>query len=146
LTDAAAKAVKAEFPNAVIAGAKAGQRGATKLFHVQLTQADKKLWVGVSDTGVIVSVGAPVAAADLPKAVADAVKIAAPDATVKSATRGELRVDDKMNKLDKAKVHYEIRMAKADGTPGGMLVGEDGAVIKPLQWKEKKPGDEQKAK
>ena len=137
MSKAAADAVKVAFPNATVKSVRAGKDG--KVFSAALVEDKKECMVNVTDAGVILDVTSRVAAADLPKAVADAAAAGLPGGTVQGATKIEQRADKAtLAKLDKPTVTYSVYIGK-DDTKGMMVVAEDGKVVKPFEARQAKP-------
>ena len=144
LSKAAADAIKAAFPAATQKGAP--RMNKDKSFNVTLAEGKTEFQVAVTDAGVVLSVTSKVAAADLPKAVADAAAAALAGGMVTGATKMEQRADAAtLAKLDKPTVSYVVSLAK-DDTKGSTTIGEDGKVIRPFEAKQAKPAGEKKEK
>lgn len=144
MSKAAADAVKAAFPAATQKGAP--RMNKDKTFGVTMSEGKNEFTVTVTDAGVIVSVASKVAAADLPKAVADAAAAALAGGTVTGGTKIEQRADAKtLAKLDKPTVTFSLSLAK-DDTKGTIVVAEDGKVVKPFEARQAKPAGEKKEK
>jgi hypothetical protein len=126
LPDAAVAAITKAFPKATMGIVSACAKD-DKTYSVAM-KGNKEFKVRVSEAGVIISVSRPIAVADLPKAVADAVTAGANGATTDSACKVQLRADCKSLKvLDKPEIVYEVKLVKGD-TTSTMCVAEDGTV------------------
>ena len=90
-----------------------------------------------SPEGVIPHLWAPVAASDLPMAVADAVGKAAPGAKVEKARAFEIRASLRFGALEKPKVYYTVHVEK-DGKTRTLPIKPDGGLIKKLEFPRKK--------
>jgi hypothetical protein len=145
LTEAAAKTLKETFPKATVGTVKATKARDMDVFEVQMRdEAGRLIDVGVSAEGLILGIKAPATEKDLPEAVAKAVKAIEGD-KILWIERMEMRYmpepggpPDKLTKLDKAKVLFEIRLEK-DGLQGTLFVGEDGTVQTPVRFDGKAP-------
>jgi hypothetical protein len=142
LPTAAGDAIKKAYPKATIQKVKAEKEGDVTVYEVKLTSGETKLEVTVTGEGTICEVDSQIAVADLPKAVAEAVAQAAPDAKVSKASKEEILADPKTGKLDTPKATYEVEVTK-DGKEGEMKLAADGKVLEELKWKEagKEDGD-----
>ena len=126
LPDAASAAITKAFPKATMGIVSACEKD-DKTYSVAM-KGDKAFKVRVSEAGLIISVGTPIAVADLPKAVADAVTAGANGATTDSACKVELRADRKgLTVLDKPEIVYEVKLVKG-ATTSTMCVAADGTV------------------
>jgi hypothetical protein len=126
LPDAAAAAITRAFPNATMGIVSICAKDG-KTYSVAM-KGDTEFNVRVFESGMIFSVGTPIAVADLPKAVADAVTAGANGAATDSACKVELRADRKgLKVLDKPEIVYEIKLVKGV-TTSTMCVAADGTV------------------
>ena len=131
LPDAAAAAITKAFPKATMGIVSACAKD-DKTYSVAM-KGEKEFNVRVFESGLIISVGSPIAVADLPKAVADAVTAGANGATTESACKVELRADRKgLKVLDKPEISYEIKLVKG-ATTSTMCVAENGTVKTALE-------------
>jgi len=132
LPPAAADAVKAEFPGAVVGEMEQETEDGVAVYEVELTRGGKEMEVTVTADGTIVEVETEIAQADLPKAVAAAIAKAAGGAKLTEIEREETRAvvrDGKLVKLDKPKVTYEAEFLK-DGREVEVEVAPDGKILK----------------
>ena len=126
LPDAASAAITKAFPKATMGIVSACEKDA-KTYSVAM-KGKTEFNVRVFESGLIISVGRPIALADLPKAVADAVTAGANGATTASVCKVQLRADRKSLKvLDKPEIVYEVKLVKG-GTASKMCVAADGTV------------------
>jgi len=137
LSEAAAAALKAAFPNATIDEAKAEDEHGVKIFAVELKTGKDECDVEVTVDGIILSVATEVELKDVPEAVAKAIKAAAEGATIKEINKEEVRAEIKdkaVVKLNALKIVYEAELVKGE-QKGEIEVAADGTVIEPLKWK-----------
>ncbi len=131
LSDAAKAAIAQAFPRATIGMVlKYG-----KTFEVGMTEGARTFSVYVNESSVILSVHTPIAVANLPKPVADAVAAGGNGATTDSARRFEMRRSpDGKKVLSPPQIVYRILLVQGEMS-GRMLVAEDGTVISRLTLK-----------
>ncbi len=132
-SEKAVAAVRAAFPSAegVVAVEPkgfggSGGRGTPLYWSVRFQQGGKKRELSVTPEGVIMRMPMPVAVKELPKPVADAVAKAAPDETVTSAEKNEMRATLKYVALAKSHVQRYAVLVKQDGKTTRYVVGPDG--------------------
>ena len=131
LPDAASAAITRAFPKATMGTVSVCAKDG-KTYSVAM-KGDTEFNVRVFESGMIFSVGTPIAVADLPKAVADAVTAGANGATTDSACKVELRADRKSLKVfDKPEIVYEVKLVKGI-TTSTMCVAADGTVKTALE-------------
>lgn len=131
LPDAASAAITRAFPKATMGIVSICAKDG-KTYSVAM-KGDTEFNVRVFESGMIFSVGTPIAVADLPKAVADAVTAGANGATTDSACKVELRADRKSLKVfDKPEIVYEVKLVKGI-TTSTMCVAADGTVKTALE-------------
>lgn len=131
LPDAAAAAITKAFPKATMGIVSLCAKDG-KTYSVAM-KGETEFNVRIFESGMIFSVGTPIAVADLPKAVADAVTAGANGATTDSACKVQLRAERKgLKVLDKPEIVYEVKLVKGV-TTSTMQVAEDGTVKTALE-------------
>ena len=149
----AVAAVKAAFPKGEIDEVTepkgfggSGGKGTPMFWSVRFHVGDAKHELSVLPAGTIMRLPTPVEVKNLPKAVADAVAKAAPDATIKSAEKQEMRVTLKYVASDKAQVlQYMIDVVKDDKRSRVTMTGEGGnAKVTELKEEKKEPAKDAK--
>jgi len=141
LPEAAAKAIKAAFPNATVAKVEIEDEDGVKLFEVELKQDGAEMDVSVAPDGLIVSVESKIELKDVPEAAAKVIAKAAEGAEIKKIEKEEIRAevkkDDKgaatLVKLDKPKLVFEAELVKGD-QKGEIEVDAEGKVLEELKW------------
>jgi hypothetical protein len=131
LPPAAADAIQEAYPKATVRKVTAEDVDGIKLYQAELANAGQKMDVCVTANGTIFWVETPVAAKDLPKAVADAVAMAAPGAEIKNATKTEELADPKWPNAHAHRVIYYVEVAK-DGKESDFFVTDDGRILNGL--------------
>lgn len=149
LPEAAAKAIKAAFPDATIDEVEIDNEDGMKLFEVELKQGKAEIEVSVAPDGTIVEIETEVALKDVPAAAAAVISKAAEGAQIKEIAKEETRAEVKKNdngvaklvKLETPKIAYEAELVKGD-QKGEIEVAADGTVVEPLKWKAKGQDDD----
>jgi hypothetical protein len=123
-----------------------GGKGTPMFWSVRFHVGEKKYDLAVLPDGTIMRLPTAVEVKDLPKPVADAVAKAAPDATVRSAEKNEMRATLKYVALDKPQVsRYAIEVVK-DKKRSRVTMTGDAKDVKVTELKdEKKPEPVEKA-
>jgi len=119
LTPKAEAAVKAAFPQGVIAGVGAEAEQGVQFFEVALKLGERKLELEVTADGILTEIEEVVQLAALPKAVAEAISKAAGGGKVLAIERHEFRgyiKDGRAVALDKTVVQIEAKLL-IDGQP-----------------------------
>src|SRR5262245_43918176 len=93
LPKAVVEAIKAKYPEAKLVSAEKETQGDKTFYEVTIKSKDRDIELLLTDDGKIVLVEQPIAAADLPKPVAQAIEKKYPKGTIKSAE--ETIKDDK---------------------------------------------------
>ena len=137
LPEAVTNAIKAEWPNAEIVKATARGKEDSKSYLVTFKSDNKGYNAALTAAGQITNVDSPVALADLPQAVQDAVKAADAEAIIKTATKAEQRTEGG-NALDKPVVAYKLQLVKGNAT-ASVRAKEDGTLAGEIVWKERAP-------
>jgi hypothetical protein len=149
LPEAAAKAIKAAFPDATIDEVEIDNEDGMKLFEVELKQGKAEIEVSVAPDGTIVEIETEVALKDVPAAAAAVISKAAEGAQIKEIAKEETRAEVKKDangvttlvKLEKPKIAFEAELVKGDHK-GEIEVAADGTVVEPLKWKAKGQDDD----
>lgn len=135
LPDAAKAAIAKAFPKATMGKVSNAPGRGAESYLVAMTEGDKKFNVRVNEAGVIISVATPIKLADLPKAVSDAAAANAEGAKVDSASKVEMRVNFRTQEpLEQPRFSFSIRLVKDDQV-ATLMVGEDGTVRRPPQFR-----------
>jgi hypothetical protein len=117
-------AVKAKFPKAELKEAAKETEDDETIYEISLVNDGKNVTVSVEDDGEIEEIETEITAADLPKAVTDALAKTFPKSTVKSAEKVEVTDEDEKETL------YEVTVATADGKTVEVILEEDGEIEK----------------
>jgi hypothetical protein len=131
LPKAVTDAIKAKYPDAKLVGAEKETQGDKTFFEVVIKDKDRNIELLLTPEGKIVGVEQPIAAKDLPKAVAEAIEKKYPKGTIKSVE--EATRDDKVTygvlletevMIDKEKQKVQLSLT-ADGkiTATQQLIG-----------------------
>ena len=134
LPAAAADAIKKEFPQATVEKVKTRSMKTLQVFLAVLKSDKGGIEVVVSAEGVIAEVKTPVAQADLPKVVSDAITNALQGATIASIDKEQIRAvvgkdDAVLKKLDAPRVRFVAHLTKDGKGSGVVRVKEDGTVL-----------------
>ena len=124
LPKAVRKAVKARFPEAKLLGAEKENENGKILYEVALKDKGHKLEATFTPNGKLVSIEKVIAAKELPKAAADAVKAKYAGAKWK-VVEEVTKVKDGEEKL----AFYEVHLTTADGQRVEVEVGADGRIL-----------------
>jgi uncharacterized membrane protein YkoI len=144
LPTAVAGAIQKEFPAAAIDKVEVEEELGLKMYEVEIKAGKVEKTLTVSEDGVIAEVGTEVAAADLPAAAAEAVKKAAPGATIKEVDKDQTLAEPKLAKLPVPKVTYELKVAK-EGKVAEVVLAPDGTVLEAPKWQHAKNGHKESA-
>jgi hypothetical protein len=144
-SEKAVAAVRAAFPKGEIdevAEPKgfggSGGKGMPMFWSVKFHVGDKKHELSVLPDGTIMRLPTPVGVKDLPKPVADAVAKAAPDATIKSAERNEMRVTLKYVALEKPQVRQYVIDVVKDKKRSRVTMTGDAKDVRVTELKDEK--------
>jgi hypothetical protein len=133
LPAAAADAIKKDFPQATVDKVKTRSMRTLQVFLAVLKSDKGGIEVVVSAEGVIAEVKTPVAQADLPKVVSDAITNALQGATIASLDKEEIRAvvgkDAVLKKLDTPRCLFIAHLTKDGKRSGVVRVKEDGTVL-----------------
>jgi hypothetical protein len=149
----AVAAVKAAFPKGEIDEVTepkgfggSGGKGTPMFWSVRFHVGDAKHELSVLPDGTIMRLPTPVDVKDLPKAVAAAVAKAAPDATIKSAEKHEMRATLKYVAMEKPQVRqYAIDVVKDDKRSWVTITGEGkDAKVTEVKTEKKDPAKDNK--
>jgi hypothetical protein len=121
--EAVMKAVKKRFPDAELVGAAKETEGGKTSYEVMLKDGGKKIDVILTPQGAITVIEKEIAAADLPKAVKNAIDKKYPDATVKKIEE-VIKVTNGKEKLE----FYEFQLQTADKKTIEVKVPPDGKI------------------
>jgi len=135
LSGAAKQTLERSYPDAKVQKVNLETEDGQRLYEVKMLKDGSKLEVTLAEDGTIVEIESPVAAADLPKAVTDAVAKAAPGAKIEKATKQESLTDSKLNKLTPPKMSYEVEVEQ-DDKEAELTVAADGTILEPLKWQQ----------
>lgn len=115
-----------------------GGKGTPMFWTVRFHIGERKQELSVLPEGGIIRLPLPVEVKDLPKAVADGVAKAAPEAKIQSAEKHEMRATMKYVALDKAQVRqYSIDVVK-EGKRSRVTMNGDGSNAKVSELKDEK--------
>jgi uncharacterized membrane protein YkoI len=138
LPAAVAQAVKANFPGAEIKSAEMEKEAGINLYDIEF-KADKGE-IEVAEDGTVIDMATVVMIKDVPAAAVQAVKKAAPDATIKQLEKSEIRAELKkegekgwVTKLAVPKYVYEAELLKGEQR-GEIQVAPDGKIVEALKW------------
>jgi putative PepSY-like beta-lactamase-inhibitor len=123
LPKAVADAVKAKFPKAELVSADKEKDNGKEVFEVNIKHEGASIDVTVTPEGKIVLIEKTIAAKDLPKAVADALKAKYPDATIKKVE--EISKDDKIEKYEALIVAKDKQLLEVSFDPTGKFLEEE---------------------
>jgi hypothetical protein len=117
------------------------------MYEVEIKIGKVEKTITTSEDGLISEVESELAAGDLPAPAAEAVKKAAPGATIKEIDKDQKLAAPKLAKLADPKVTYELKMTKK-GKVAEVVLAADGTVLEAPRWedakKEHKEGAEDK--
>ena len=116
--------LKAKFSGAIITAATKTTENGVVIYDIEMTKDGKKHEMDCKEDGTIVNFENEIAAKDLPKAVADAVKAKYPKATIKVVME-VIGVKDKKEALEE----YEVIIDTADKKDVELTVSPDGKKI-----------------
>jgi hypothetical protein len=145
LSEEARKAIKDEFPSAMILTTKTVTEGGLNLYVVNVEGALTMFVVEVSSDGIIAEVDASKLpdAKDVPEAAMKAIQDALDGGTVVRYHKGEQRAEvktadgaTKLVKLDKPRPVFKADLKKDDQV-GEVKVSADGKVLRPVTWEDK---------
>jgi hypothetical protein len=136
-SEKAVAAVRAAVPKAEIDEAvepkgfgSSGGKGTPLFWTVRFHSGAKKQELSVTPEGVIIRLPTSIAVNHLPKPVADAVAKAAPDETIKSAEKNEVRATLKYAALARPQVRQYAIDATKEGKKTRYIVSPDGKSAK----------------
>lgn len=115
-----------------------GGKGTPMFWSVKFHVGEKKYELSVLPDGTIMRLPTPVEAKDLPKPVADAVAKAAPDATIRSAEKNEMRVTLKYVAFDKPQVRQYVIDVVKDKKRSRVTMTGDAKDVKVTELKDEK--------
>jgi uncharacterized membrane protein YkoI len=130
-------AIEKQFPGATIDKVKVEEELGLKMYEVEIKMGKVEKTVTASEDGVISEVETELAPGDLPAAAAEAVKKAAPGATIKEVDKDQTLAEPKLASLADPKVTYELKMTKK-GKVAEVVLAADGTVLEGPQWQEAK--------
>jgi hypothetical protein len=147
----AVSAVRGAFPGAEIDSVVepkgfggSGGKGAPMYWSVRFHVGEKKYDLSVLPDGTIMRFPVAVEVKDLPKAVADAVAKAAPDAKVRSAEKNEMRATLKYVALDKPQTRQYAIDVVADKKRSRITMTGAAGDVKVTELKDQKDEPEKK--
>jgi uncharacterized membrane protein YkoI len=123
LPKAVVDAVKEKFPRAELVSAEKEKEDGKTVYEVALKDGKHKREVTLTPDGKIVSVETEIEAADLPKAVAEALEARYPKAEIKKAE--EISKDDKITKYEMLIVTADKKKLEVSFDPRGKFLEEE---------------------
>jgi uncharacterized membrane protein YkoI len=127
------EAVKKRFPKAEIVSASREKEGDKYEYEVSIKEGGKNIDVTLTPEGTILSLEKEIAAADLPKAVTEALEAKYPKAAYKTI-EAIIKVKDGNEKLES----YEVQLVTADKKSIEVVLSPDGKITKAEQQEDKK--------
>ena len=117
-------AMNARLPGAQIRSVEREKEGGNIVYDLELSQGGRKYEMDIKEDGTVLEIEKEVASAEVPQAVAQAVRAKYPDATIKEVMEVNI-----VKAGQETPDHYEVVMMSASGKEKEVTVSLDGKRI-----------------